>query len=147
MNITELLVMIREEFETAGNMPMSNKCVIDRDKCIDLVNDVLDNLPQELLDAGEVIREKDIVIKDAEQEALSIIDDAANRVEELVDQDEITKLAYEKSEQLLKTAQHQAEEIRQSANEYVEDILADLENYIQRNLDIVRQNRSQMRGN
>ena len=55
-------------------------------------------------------------------------------------------MAYEKSEQLLKNAQHQAEEIRMSANEYVEDILADLESYIQRNLDIVRQNRAQMRG-
>lgn len=146
MNITALLDILREEFEVAGTMPLSNKVVIDRDKCLDIVNDILDNLPKELIDADTILNEKNQIIYDAEREAESIVEDANGKVDQLVDQDEITKLAYEKSEQLLKNAQHQAEEIRLSANEYVEDILADLESYIQRNLDIVRQNRTQMRG-
>lgn len=146
MNIAELLHILKEDFETAPVRPMSNKVVVDRDKCLDIVNDILDNMPQVILDSQNIINDKDTILYDAEREAESIVDDANTKVDQLVGQDEVTKMAYEKSEQLLKNAQHQAEEIRMSANEYVEDILADLESYIQRNLDIVRQNRSQMRG-
>lgn len=147
MNIAELLHILKEDFETASVKPMSNKCVVDRDKCLDIIGDILDNLPQVLLDAEGIINDKSTIIYDAEREAESIVEDANGKVDQLVEKDEVTKLAYEKSEQLLKNAQHQAEEIRMSANEYVEDILSDLESYIQRNLDIVRQNRTQMRGN
>ena len=146
MNISELLHILKEDFETAPLKPMSNKVVVDRDKSLDIINDILDNLPQVVLDSQNIIRDRDTIIYDAEREAESIIEDANSKVEMLVEQDEVTKMAYEKSEQILKNAQHQAEEIRMSANEYVEDILADLESYIQRNLDIVRQNRAQMRG-
>ncbi len=146
MNIAELLHILKEDLETAPLRPMTNKVVVDRDKSLDIINDILDNLPQVVLDSQSVINDKDTIIYDAQREAESIIEDANMKVEQLVEQDEVTKMAYEKSEQLLKNAQHQAEEIRMSANEYVEDILADLESYIQRNLDIVRQNRAQMRG-
>lgn len=146
MNITALLDYLKEELETASNMPLSNKCVIDRDKCLDIVNDILENLPNEIIEAEDIRNERNQILTESEKEAETIIEEANDKVEQMVDQDEITRLAYEKAEELVKNAQHQAEEIRLSANEYVEDILADLESYIQRNLDIVRQNRSQMRG-
>ncbi len=146
MNIAELLRILKDDLETAPLKPMTNKVVVDRDKYLDIIIDIMDNLPNEILEAQNVINDKKTILDDAHREADSIVEDANLRVEQLVEQDEVTKMAYEKSEQLLKNAQHQAEEIRMSANEYVEDILADLESYIQRNLDIVRQNRSQMRG-
>ncbi len=141
-----LLEYLDEELDGASNMPLSNKCVVDRDKCLDIVNDIKENLPNEILEAEQIRNEKDQILYDAEKEAESIIDDANAKVDQMIDQDEITRMAYEKAEQIVQNAQHQADEIRLSANEYVEDILADLESYIQRNLDIVRQNRSQMRG-
>ena len=146
MNITGLLDYLKEELETASNMPLSNKCVVDRDKCLDIINDVLENLPNEIIEAETIRNEKSQIIYEAEREAEAIVEDANDKVDQMVDENEITRLAYEKAEQVVKNAQHQSEEIRLSANEYVEDILADLESYIQRNLDIVRQNRSQMRG-
>ncbi len=65
-------------------------------KVISLLDDVLDNLPQEILEAEDVRKREQLILKDAEQEAGIIIEDANRKVEQLVDQDEITKLAYEK---------------------------------------------------
>lgn len=146
MNITALLEYLRDEIENASNMPLSNKCVIDRDKCLDILNDIKDTLPNEILEAEAIQNEKNQILYDAEKEAEAIIAEANEKVEDMVDQDQITQLAYEKAEQIVQAAEASAKEIRLSANEYVEDILTDLESYIQRNLDIVRQNLTQMRG-
>jgi vacuolar-type H+-ATPase subunit H len=146
MNVLALIEYLEEEVGTASNVPLSNKCAVDREKCLDIINDIREGLPTEILEAEEINKEKEQILSDAEKEAEQIIEDANEKVEQMVDQNKITQMAYEKAEEVIQNAETSAREIRLSANEYVEDILADLESYIQRNLDIVRQNRTQMRG-
>jgi vacuolar-type H+-ATPase subunit H len=146
MNVLALLEYLDEEISSASNVPLSNKCGVDREKCLDIINDIREGLPSEILEAEEINKEKEQILYDAEKEAEQIVEDANEKVNQLVDQNQITQMAYEKAEEIIQSAENSAREIRLSANEYVEDILADLESYIQRNLDIVRQNRTQMRG-
>jgi vacuolar-type H+-ATPase subunit H len=146
MNVLALLEYLDEEISSASNVPLSNKCGVDREKCLDIINDIREGLPSEILEAEAINKEKEQILYDAEKEAEQIIEDANEKVNQLVDQNQITQMAYEKAEEIIQSAENSAREIRLSANEYVEDILADLESYIQRNLDIVRQNRTQMRG-
>ncbi|MCK5130046.1 MAG: ATPase [Clostridiales bacterium] len=146
MNVLALLDYLDEEISSASNVPLSNKCGVDREKCLDIINDIREGLPNEILEAEEINKEKNQILYDAEKESEQIVEDANDKVGLLVDQNKITQMAYEKAEEVIQNAETSAREIRLSANEYVEDILADLESYIQRNLDIVRQNRTQMRG-
>jgi cell division septum initiation protein DivIVA len=146
MNVLALLEYLDEEISSASNVPLSNKCGVDREKCLDIINDIREGLPSEILEAEEINKEKEQILYDAEKEAEQIVEDANEKVNQLVDQNQITQMAYEKAEEIIQSAENSARENRLSANEYVEDILADLESYIQRNLDIVRQNRTQMRG-
>lgn len=146
MNVLALLEYLDEELSSASNVPLSNKCAVDREKCLDIINDIREGLPNEILEAEDINKEKNQILYDAEKEAEQVIEDASEKVDLLVDQNKITQMAYDKAEQIIQGAENSGREIRLSANEYVEDILADLESYIQRNLDIVRQNRSQMRG-
>ncbi len=146
MNVLALLEYLDEEISSASNVPLSNKCGIEREKCLDIINDIREGLPNEILEAEEINKEKNQILYDAEKEAEEVLDDANEKVELLVNQNKISQIAYEKAEEIIQNAENSAREIRLSANEYVEDILADLESYIQRNLDIVRQNRTQMRG-
>ncbi len=146
MNVLALLEYLDEEVSSASNVPLSNKCGVDREKCLDIINDIREGLPSEILEAEEINKEKNQILYDAEKESEQIVEDANDKVDLLIDQNKITQMAYEKAEEIVKEAENSAREIRLSANEYVEDILADLESYIQRNLDIVRQNRTQMRG-
>ncbi len=146
MNIMGLLDYLQDELEKASNMPLSSKALVDREKCLNIVSDIRQNLPREIMEAQSIQSEKNQILYDAEKEAEAIIADADAKARKLVETEEITRLAALRAEEILTSAHTSAREIKKSANEYVEDILADLESYVSRSLDIVRQNRESMRG-
>ncbi len=146
MDVMGLLDYLREEIEAAGKVPFSSNCMIDREKVLNLVDDIRSTLPHELVEAEEIRDQRNQILEEAEQEAERIRNDASQHADQLVEENEITQEAYERARQIIDQAQHAAEETRRSANEYVEDILADMETYITHQLNIVRTNREQMRG-
>lgn len=146
MNIMAILGYLEEEINGAASVPFSNKCSIDREKCLNLLADMRQNLPEAILEAETIRNEKNQILYDAEKESEAIISDAERKAAALVDEHDITQSAYQKAEEVIANSQNSAREIRRSANTYVEEILGEMENYIQRYLDLVRQNREQMRG-
>jgi F0F1-type ATP synthase membrane subunit b/b' len=146
MNIMGLLDYLQDELEKASNMPLSNKALVDREKCLNIVADIRQNMPREIMEAQTIQSEKNQILYDAEKEAEAVIADSEAKARKLVEQEEITRMAAIRAEEIMTSAHTSAREIKKSANEYVEDILADLENYVSRSLDIVRQNRESMRG-
>lgn len=146
MNIMNILSYIEEEVNAAAAVPFSTKCSIDREKCLNLLADMRQNLPEAILEAETIRNEKNQILYDAEKESEAIISDAERRANMLVDEHDITQAAYQKAEEIIANSQNSAREIRRSANNYVEEILGEMETYIQRYLDLVKQNREQMQG-
>lgn len=146
MNVMALLDYLQEEIEQGSTVPFSPKCMVDREKCLDIIEDIRKAFPAEITEAEQIRAEKDRILYDAEKEAEAIVAEAQEKSRRLVEENHITQLAYQQAEEIISNAQNGAKEIRRSANEYVEDILSDLESYIQRNLDMVHQNREQMQG-
>ena len=146
MNIMGLLDYLQDELERASSMPLSTKAIIDREKCLNIVNDIRQNMPREIMEAQTIQSEKNQILYDAEKEAEAIIVDAEAKARKLVETEEITRQAAMRAEEILASAHTSAREIKKSANEYVEDILQDLEGYVGRSLDIIKQNREQMKG-
>ena len=146
MNVMSLLDYLQEEVEDANKVPFSENCMIDRDKLLDMINDIRSILPNEIMEAETIRNQRAQILEDAEKEAEAVLAEAEQKMHQMVEENAITQMAYQQAEEIIENAQTGAREIRRSANEYVEEILTDLENYVQRNLDIVRQNREQMRG-
>lgn len=146
MNVMSLLDYLQEEVEDANKVPFSENCMIDRDKLLDMINDIRSILPNEIMEAETIRNQRAQILEDAEKEAEAVLADAEQKMHQMVEENAITQMAYQQAEEIIETAQNGAREVRRGANEYVEEILTDLENYVQRNLDIVRQNREQMRG-
>jgi vacuolar-type H+-ATPase subunit H len=146
MNIMGLLDYLQDELEKASNMLLSSKALVDREKCLNIISDIRQNMPREIMEAQTIQSEKNQILYDAEKEAETFISDAEGKARKLVEQEEITRMAAIRAEEIMTSAHTSAREIKKSANEYVEDILADLESYVSRSLDIVRQNRESMRG-
>ena len=146
MNVMSLLDYLQEEVEDANKVPFSENCMIDRDKLLDMINDIRSILPNEIMEAETIRNQRAQILEDAEKEAEAVLAEAEQKMHQMVEENAITQMAYQQAEEIIENAQNGAREIRRSANEYVEEILTDLENYVQRNLDIVRQNLEQMRG-
>ena len=146
MNVLALLDYVQEEVEHANKVPFSEDARVDRDKLLNLIEDVRTALPTALMEAETVLNQRDQIKEDAKREGERIIAEAREQAKQLVEETVITQEAYAHAQEVIDRAQAGAREVRRSANEYVEDVLAEMETYISRNLEMVRQNRDSMRG-
>lgn len=143
MTVNELLSLLEEELENAKKFVFSPKKLVDTDKCLDIIDDIRDNLPMELERAANIMKERRQILIDAENEAQQYMEEAQRRAAELVQETEIMKRAKQEAEELLNNAKQNAKEIRLGAKAYANEVLQELEGYLQRYSDQVAKSREQ----
>ena len=98
MSVNELLDTLFEELEASKKSFMSSKKLVDTDKCLDLIDDIRDNLPVELERAGNIIKERRQILADGEKEAQQYIEEAQRQAAQLVSETSIIKQAQQEAE-------------------------------------------------
>ena len=143
MSVNELLDTLFDELEASKKGFMSSKKLVDTDKCLDLIDDIRDNLPVELERANNIIKERRQILADGENEAQQYIDEAKRQAAQLVSETAIVKQAQEEADRLINDAKMSAKEIRLGAKAYANDVLEELENYLGRAGEQVKKSREQ----
>lgn len=143
MSVNELLDSLFDELDASKKSFMSAKKLVDTDKCLDLIDDVRDNLPIELERANNIIKERRQILADGENEAQQYIDEAKKQAAILVGETAIMKQAQEEAENIINDAKKSAKEIRLGAKAYANDVLEELENYLAKNGEQVTKTREQ----
>ena len=78
--VEELLDMLFEMIDEAKNLPLSNdKCVIERDRALDLIDDIRSQFPVELTEAKKLMANRAELIASTKREAESIRKAAGTR--------------------------------------------------------------------
>lgn len=146
MIIDEILDMMDDMLDEAQNVPFNNKKgVIDLDKMRDCINDLRLNLPSEISNAKNIVRDRKEIVSDANREAENIVRKAEERAKVILSNDEITKAAKQQAAEILAQAQAKAKEIKGAANRYLDKILSQSEECLQANLTEVRRTRQAVR--
>lgn len=146
MIIDEILDMMDDMLDEAQNVPFNNKKgVIDLDKMRDCINDLRLNLPTEISNAKNIVRDRKEIVSDANREAENIVRKAEERAKVILSNDEITKAAKQQAAEILAQAQAKAKEIKGAANRYLDKILLQSEECLQANLTEVRRTRQAVR--
>ncbi len=114
-------------FEECKTVPFSNKVVVDMEVMYEFMTDLRLKLPEEIKRSQRILEEKERIIEDARTEAANAEALAAARVDELVDENIISKKAQIKADELISNAHHTAEEIKLGAFEYAEEIVEQIE--------------------
>ncbi|MDN5312323.1 MAG: hypothetical protein PWQ68_1296, partial [Thermoanaerobacteraceae bacterium] len=99
MECYKIIEQIQEIINSSSKIPFSNKVVIDQAQILDLIDELLRLLPDDLKKAQRIIEERQQILIEAQKEGEMIIKEAKNHIEKMVNQEEIIKLAKEKSEQ------------------------------------------------
>ena len=115
MDLQALIEELEEIVESASKVPLSSKCMIDREEVWNVVEQMRLHYPEELKQAQWVKKERDRIINEAKQEAASIIENANQQVVQMVNETEIIKIAKLKSEEIVKEADMEAVEIKHKA--------------------------------
>ena len=143
MTVNEMLTMLQEELEASKKAAFSSKRLVDADKCLDLVDEIVDMLPVELERAANIIKERKQILSDAEAEAQQYLEEARKHADELVQETEIVRNANAQAEAMISSAKQNAKEIRLGARAYANEVLQDLESYLGRVNGQVKASREQ----
>ena len=144
--IPELLEMLHTMITEAWGLPLgAEKCVIERDKALDLLDEIRTQFPTEIAEAKRLIDARSDFINNARREAEAIRRTAEERSRQLVDDQEIIRIARAKSNDMLTSAEANTAELRRVANEYVDDAMQRTEEAIAAALEEIQQSRAKFR--
>lgn len=145
-SVQELLEMLYSMISEAWGLPLgAEKCVIERDKVLDLLDEIKAQFPVELAEAKRLVAARTEFIANAKREAESIRKVAEERARQMVDEQEIIRTAKAKSNEMVAAAENKSADLRRVANEYADDALRRTEEAISEALDEVRQSRVRFR--
>ena len=144
--VEELVDMLFDMIDEAKNAPLSSeKCVIDRDKALDLLDDIKAQFPVELAEARKILNARNEYVAAAKREADEIRKRAEIEASQMVSEDRVMNQARQKANELVAQAEAKAKEVRRSANEYCEDVLRRTEEALAEAHGEMRQVRSRSR--
>ena len=141
--IEEVISSLYELIQDAWSLPLgAEKCVIERDKVLDLLDEISNQLPGELKQAKTIVESRNEVITNAKREAENIMKQAEQRARQLISQESVYLEAKNEANEMIRQAQAKIKELRQVTNEYVDDALKRTEESITAALSQVRDSRN-----
>ena len=152
--IEEVISTLYEMVQDARSVPLSSeKCVVERDRVLDLLDEISNQLPGELKQAKTIVESRGEVINNAKREAENILKQAQAQARQMISDSEIYRQAQEEANAMLQAAKQESGETVQAAqdkirelkvvtNSYVDDALRQTEQAISEALNEVRESRA-----
>ena len=144
--VDELLDMLFQMIDEAKNVPLSSdKCMLERDKALDLLDEIRAQFPMELSEAKKLLASRNEYIASAKREAELIRKQAEDQARQMLAQDELTAKAKQKCNEMIRQADERSRELRRAANEYCEDALRRTEEAVAEAYDEIKKSRARFR--
>ena len=134
--VMELVETLYTMVSEAWGVPLGNdKCIVEREKALEVINDLKAALPVEIAEADEFIG-------NAKREAESIRKNAEDRARAKLEEQAIVNEAKRHSVELVTNAEIKSKELRRVANEYVDEILRRTEESVAEALKAINRSRA-----
>ena len=144
--VEELLDMLFEMVDEAKSVPLSSdKCMLERDRALDLIDDIRAQFPMELSEAKKLVATRNEYIASAKREAEVIRKQAEAEAQHILAEDTILTQAKQRSAEMMKQAEERSRELKRSANEYCEDALRRTEEAVAEAYDEIKKSRARFR--
>ena len=145
-NIEDIIGALYDMVQDARSMPLSaDKCILERDKVLDILDEIIAQLPGELKQARTIVESRNELVSQARREADVVIQEAKEKASQLVTKEAIYVEAKKRSEELVSQTQNRINQLRKAANEYMDESLRQTEEVISNALNEVRDTRMKFR--
>lgn len=145
MDILKTIDELEEIVETAGSIPLTGKIAVDKNELLELIQNLRLDLPNEIKEATWVKDEKEKILSEATAEATQKVTEAEEKSKNLLDENYIMQLAYEKAEKLVNEANEESAQIRQGARDYADEVLQNTQESLSEVIRIINNNRQQLK--
>lgn len=126
MSIYRVLDKLEAYVRTGTMLPLKRR-VLSEERLFEFVEKIRSTLPAEVGQAKLIAKDKDRVLREAQERAQAIVSDASEAHAQLVDDHEIVQRARITAETVLREAEARAAKIREGADAYAASVLVDLD--------------------
>ena len=145
-HVEDIITALYDLVQDARALPLgADKCILERDKALDLLDEIIAQLPAELKQSRTIVESRNELIGQARREAETIVRQAQDQAKELVSQEAIYLEARRQCQEMFNNTQTRIAELRKASNEYMDDALRRTEEAIAMSLGEVRETRAKFR--
>lgn len=145
-HIEDIISALYTLVEDARSLPLgADKCILERDKVLDMLDEIIAQMPAELKQSRAIVESRNELIGQARREAEGIVRDAQKQAEELVSEQAIYLEAKRQCQEMVEAAQNRIEQLKKASNAYMDDALRTTEEAIAQSLADVRETRARFR--
>ena len=145
-NIEELINSLYDYIQDAKNLPLSaDKCVLERDKALDILDEIIARLPGELKQSRAIVESRNELIGQARRESENIIRQAQEKANQMVTKEAIYVEAKRQCQEMYTNTQNRITELKKASNAYMDDALRRTEEAIAQSLAEVQDTRAKFR--
>lgn len=142
-HIEDIITALYDMIQDARGLPLgADKCIVARDKVLDMLDEISAQLPGELKQSRTIVESRDELIGQAKREAEAIVRKAQEEAAQLVSQQAIYEEAKRKCAEMVAQTKDQIANLRKISNDYMDDALRRTEEAIAQSLDDVRETRA-----
>lgn len=145
-NTEDIIGALYDLVQDARSMPLAaDKCVLERDRVLDMLDEIIAQLPGELKQSRTIVESRNELISQARREAEVIIRQAQEQAKQMVTKEAVFIEAKRRSEELVQQTQNRIDELKKVSNDYMDDALRRTEEVISQSLDNIRDTRVKFR--
>lgn len=145
-NIEEIIGSLYDMVQDARAMPLAaDKCILERDRVLDMLDEIIAQLPGELKQSRTIVESRNELINQARREAEGIVRQAQDQAKQMVTREAIYIEAKKRSEELVGQTQERINQLRKAGNDYMDDALRRTEETIAQALGEVKDTRMRFR--
>ncbi|WP_196592826.1 ATP synthase subunit B family protein [Pectinatus sottacetonis] len=139
MAINALLDELENLVVDARRLVFTNKCIIEEDDIMRLINGLRKELPQTIKSAEDVIRTKQMILDDAKNEAAKIVEQAKVYATKMTAEDQIVEQARVQAKEIMdKTIEH-SDDLKNDSLHYANQVFDHLLGNLGNILEVVQQ--------
>jgi len=145
-HIEDIITTLYDTIQDAKSLPLgADKCILERDKLLDMLDEIIAQLPAELKQSRTIVESRNELIGQARREAETIIRQAQEKASQLVEQEAIYQEAKRQCQEMVLQTQVRMAELRKVSNDYMDDALRRTEEAIAQSLAEVRDTRTKFK--
>lgn len=127
MDVIKLLEYFNEIIDSASPIPLTGKVAVNKKEALEVIEKIINCLPDELKKAKWICEEKERILKDAMEEAENIKRENLVLLKSQIENHNITRAATVKAEEIIQNANAEARFMKISARDYADELLSQLD--------------------
>lgn len=145
-NMEDIISALYDMVQDARAVPLAaDKCIVERDKVLDMLDEIIAQMPVELKQARTIVESRNELIGQARREAEILVRQASEKAEKMVTEEAIYQETKRQCQEMVEKTQSRMAELRRVSNDYMDDALRRTEEAIALSLEDVRDTRSKFK--